>query len=591
VITTAAFQDAPPPISVDGRLVVPLHIVDLTARVKFDGAKQTAIADAKMTYIVGPKAGRPFFDLRQAVDRCWLDGHEIDPALVVPRDVGAGPCSTIRVIDVAQRARSVHRLRIRYRLGIPFSGLGGAYPPKLTWTEGPRLRWSIAMSDLNPGRYLEAWFPSNLPFDHFPFALDLRLIGVPIRHTIITNGKVVAAQRNGWSIRFPSWFTPMSPLVEVRAEDQLQMASGTFISPISHRTIAVEAWQIVDGSESLSTRICRIKTLLAENETRYGEFVGEKYVCFFHGAARGMEYSNATTVHSSALRHEVFHSWFARGVMPASQADGWWDEGFTRYNDDGADKVEPFDFGESPVQLCSRQPFQRSTPADSYVAGSRFFRGVAAAIGANRLRAAMSDLYESKRRSSVSTATLEAHLIAHSGAVELVDAFHRFVYGFVDPVRIPRLVINGLELLDNWIPRAKKRGAAPAAPTSGHRYWLRARVRNNSGDEVCRHFVVLFAVKALSEVPRYPDDFAPAVAAISGFDLGPGETRIVSTPWPADWITVSGPRRCLLASVHARGRHPKRGATIAEEPALAMRSLTINRCGLPISHGSRRRAR
>ena len=403
MITAAAFQDAPPPIRVYGRLVVPLHIIDLTARVKFDGAKQAATADATMTYIVGPTAGSPFFDLRQTVDRCWLDGHEIDPALVAARDVGAGPFSTVRVIDVAQRARSVHRLRIRYGLDIPCAGLGGAYPPRLTWTAGPRLRWSIAMSDLEPGRYLEAWFPSNLPFDQFPFALDLRLVGMPIRHTIITNGEVVAMQRNGWSIRFPRWFTTMSPLVEIRAGDQLQMAAGNFSSPISHRTIGVEAWKLVDGPEDLSTWISRITSLLAENETRYGEFVGEKFVCFFHGAAIGMEYSNATTSDTSALRHEVFHSWFARGVMPASQADGWWDEGFTRYNDDGADKIERFDFSESPVELCSRQPFQRSTPANAYVDGSRFFRGVSAAIGADRLRDAMRDLYGSKRRTPVST--------------------------------------------------------------------------------------------------------------------------------------------------------------------------------------------
>ena len=571
MITAAAFRDAPPPIRVDGQLVVPLHIIDLVARVVFDGGKQAATADATMTYVVGPTAGSPFFDLRQTVDRCWLDGHEIDPALVSSRDVGAGPFSTVRVIDVAQRARSVHRLRIRYRLDIPCAGLGGAYPPRLTWTAGPRLRWSIAMSDLKPGRYLEAWFPSNLPFDQFPFALDLRLVGTPIRHAIITNGEVVAMQRNGWSIRFPPWFTTMSPLVEVRAGDQLQMAAGNFSSPISHRTIGVEAWKLVDGSEDLSTWISRITSLLAENETRYGEFVGEKFVCFFHGAAIGMEYSNATTSDTSALRHEVFHSWFARGVMPASQADGWWDEGFTRYNDDGADKIERFDFSESPVELCSRQPFQRSTPANAYVDGIRFFRGVAAAIGADRLRDAMRDLYGSKRRTPVSTATLEAHLVAHSRDVGLVDAFHRFVYGFADPASIPRLVINGVHLIDGWISRANQRATAPAA-TFGRRWWLRARVRNDSDDEVCRHFVVLFAVKALAtEVPRSPDDFAPAVAAVPGFDLRPGETRIVSTPWPDDGMTASGPKLCLLATVHARGSHPKCTTATVSQPMLAMR--------------------
>jgi hypothetical protein len=218
VISAAAFR-APPPIFADGRLIVPPHIKDLTARGVSDGSKQAATADATMTYIVGPTAGSPFFALRQTVDRCWLDGHDMDSAVVSSRVV-EGPSGTVRVIDVAQRARSVHRLRIRYRLDIPFAGLGDAYPPKLTWAQGPRLRWSIAVSDLNPGRYLEAWFPSNLPFDHFRFVLDLRLMRVPILYTLITNGEVVAAQREGWSVRFSPWLTTMSPLVEMRAEHQ-----------------------------------------------------------------------------------------------------------------------------------------------------------------------------------------------------------------------------------------------------------------------------------------------------------------------------------------------------------------------------------
>src|ERR1700752_3400957 len=46
-------------------------------------------------------------------------------------------------------------------------------------------------------------------------------------------------------------------------------------------------------------------------------------------------------------------------------------------------------------------------------------------------------------------------------------------------------------------------------------------VRNDSDDEVCRHFVVLFA----TEVPRYPDDFAPAVAAVPGFEAMPSRNR------------------------------------------------------------------
>ena len=85
------------------------------------------------------------------------------------------------------------------------------------------------------------------------------------------------------------------------------------------------------------------------------------------------------------MAHELLHSWFARGVTPASDADGWWDEAFTSYRTTSPLSPEPFDFREAPLQLCSRRPFQRRTPPAAYAAGSRFFRGVASATGIERL--------------------------------------------------------------------------------------------------------------------------------------------------------------------------------------------------------------
>ena len=34
-----------------------------------------------------------------------------------------------------------------------------------------------------------------------------------------------------------------------------------------------------------------------------------------------------------SLHHETFHSWWGRGIKPASQADGWWDEAWNVYHD------------------------------------------------------------------------------------------------------------------------------------------------------------------------------------------------------------------------------------------------------------------
>jgi hypothetical protein len=505
------FDSAPRPTRLGGCRIVPIHIADLRAAVTIDGQRCQAIVDATMTYVVGPADGNPFFDLRQNVDRCWIDGIDVDPAVIAARGVGSGGLhSSVQVIRVRQRAGSVHTLRVNYRLGQPMSDLGGAYPPVLSWQAGPRVRWSFGMADLYAGRYLEAWFPSNLPFDHFPFTLALTITGCALPHTVVTNGHVAARDPNKWTITFPPWFTTMSPLIELHAADTVQLASVTTRLPVSKRPITISACKFVTGQENLAASLPRIAALLSEQEHRFGEFAGESLVCFFHGAAGGMEYGNATTTSESALKHEVVHSWFARGISPASQADGWWDEGFTKYVEAG-DRSERLDFGAPPVELCSRMPFQRATSPLSYDAGSRVFRGIAAIIGRDRLQSAMRDLYRARRGTSVSTPMLESHLILSTGAVSLVDVFHRFVYGFGDDEPGPQLTLETLDRDDGSI---------------------RIRVVNE-GDGLCRHYVVAISNQ------RGP------ITAVTGFGLAAGQAHSMSIRWRAGYGKP-------VATVHTR---------------------------------------
>jgi hypothetical protein len=510
------FENAPRPTRLGGWLLVPVHIADLRAIVTIDAESSQACVDATMTYVLGPADGNPFFDLRQRVEHCWIDGVAADPAEISAHNVGEpGRHSSVRVMRAWQRARSVHALRVTYRLGVPASDLGGAYPPVLRWLAGPRVRWSFGMADLYAGRYLEAWFPSNLPFDHFPFTLELTITGSAIPHTVVTNGHVATTGTNRWTISFPPWFTTMSPLVELHAADTVQMASVATRLPVSNRPITISVCKFGTGDEDLAASLPRIVAMLSEQERRFGEFGGDSYVCFFHGASGGMEYANATTTSESALRHEAIHSWFARGLTPASQADGWWDEGFTRYlESDG--HPEPLDFRAPPVELCSRRPFQRTTAARSYEAGSRVFRGIAAVVGRDRLREAMRDLYCARRATSVSTPMLEAHLIASTGAMSLVDVFHRFVYGFGDDVPSPQLAIETVDSDDRS---------------------MRVRVHND-GAGVCRHYVVAITTRQ-----------GTAIAVVTGFDLAPGQIRSMSMRWSPDCVPEPGR---LVASVHAR---------------------------------------
>jgi hypothetical protein len=522
------FGHAPAPTEVDGNTVVPLHVVAVHARVALDARRAVATVKAVMDYVVGPAGGHPFFDLRQPLQRCWLDGHEVPPADLAARRIGP---ATVRVIGVTQRARSRHRLRVSYRLGAPRADLGGSYPPVLAWSPGGRVRWSLGSADLYAGRYLEAWLPSNLPFDHFPLRVDLAVTGTAVLHALVSNGDVRAIGLNRWSIRFPSWYTTMSPLIELHAADSIQSVSASTRLPRSRRPITVEVVKFVPAPENLTWALSRVTELLRRYEARYGDFTGRKFVCLLHGAGGGMEYAHATTTAPSAMAHELFHSWFARGVTPAAQADGWWDEGLSRFHERGATPV-PFAFDDEPVELCSRDPFQRVTPVISYAAGSRFFAGVAALIGLDRLDGLLSDLFMARRGASVSTAMLEEHLVAGSGDLGLVDGFHRFVYGLADPLPTPHVVLTDANAHDDGIE---------------------IRVGNRADAGFCRHFLIAIA----ADGPGEPGTTMrlPIVAAKTGFDLAAGESRVVSVALRPPTGT-NAPTPALVAIAHTRGGAP-----------------------------------
>lgn len=573
----ANFRLAPPPTTIDGLQAVPVDFGDLRASVSFDGAASSAEVDATVTYSVGPDAGCPLFDLRQSIGEAWLDGAPLDPGMLVSHEVGLGPLSSIRVLDAVQPAGSVHTLRLVYSLGTPDSQLGGSYPPALAWSPGPRLRWSWGMSDLNAGRYLEAWLPSNLIFDQFPVDLDITLNGTLAAHSVITNGELTVLGQRHWRVQFPDSFSPTSPMLEIRASDSVEQVTGSALLPLSGN-VELEAWKLAGSPIDLAARIAELGTLLAANENDYGRYLATRFVTFFHGAGGGMEYNGGTTTATGALAHEVFHSWFARGVTPSSQADAWWDEGFTTFHDAGADDPLPFDFSEDPVELCSRRPFQRTTAPNAYEAGSRFFKGVAAGVSVTGLRSAMRALYEQHRGHPLSTAMLEEHLVAHTGHASLVDAFHRFVYGFDDPSPAPQLGLGDAPEFwnspDLWIRNADDGGTSHQAPIAGRDNWFYARVRNAPSAGACRHFVVTFAVKEYAGTQfAYPADFLPCIGARAEFDLGPGEERIVSARW-AGVDAVAG-HKCLLAAVLARGDSPVGGAHVWEHGNLAQKNLTV----------------
>jgi hypothetical protein len=341
------FDLAPPPKTTAGRTAVPIDISTIEALLRFDGATRTASADATLRFEVGTTAGYPIFDLRQTITGAWLDGTAYPVEKILTADLGGGPGAQLRMLDTVLPSHSRHALRLTYVLGAPQSPAGGSYPPAIEWAEGPRLRFNFGFTDLAAARYLEAWIPANLIWDQYAMVLDVEVTGTPVVHRPIINGELAVRGINQWTVTFPARFTALSPLLEVRAEDTLASASRAVVLPGSEGPVTVEVVKRRSDPVDLAATLTDLSSWLQDNAEAIGPYIhGDCLTAFM--IQGGMEYEGACTAAPESLRHEVFHSWWGRGIKPASQADGWWDEGWNVYHDNGATGTRAFDIAEPP---------------------------------------------------------------------------------------------------------------------------------------------------------------------------------------------------------------------------------------------------
>ena len=585
------FHLAPAAKTVDGLVAIPMDMQHLQASVIFNAVTQITSVIATITFITGNQNGCPVFDLRQTITSALLDGAAISIANLTHHNFGGGLNADMRIINRTLPANTTHTLQLNYTLALPQSPGGGSYQPNIVWGTGPRLILSFGFTDLAPARYLESWLPGNLIYDQFTIQLDLKIINTVIAHSTITNAVTHIIALNHWQLDFPATTTSLSTMLEIRATDKLEHLSDTVLLPVSGRTITLHVWKLITGTAVLATEMAKIKSYLIANENEYGAYLhGNVFTVFLN--IGGMEYDGGCTTGTGSLKHEIFHSWWGRGIKPASQPDGWWDEAWpTYFNQSGGGVSTPFDFTAPAVELCTQNEWSRITAGGSYGEGSRFWQGISAMIGNSNLKNYMKDFFARYNRDLVKTNQLAEYLLCRSGNTQVVDAFHRFVYGFSNPASSPDLWLkdDATDTLGNndwsgrfwdspdiWVRNREDGGLAHQNPEYGQDNWIYARVHNKSSSVTAKYFTVAFNVKQFAGTQfNYPIDFLPCVAAASGFNLAPASSMIVRAKWPRSKVPASGSHACLTAAVITRGEHPVNNKFVWESNNLAQKNLTI----------------
>lgn len=322
--------------------------------ITYNAEKRSSSVVATIKFEV-PESGMPIFDSVEAPTSVVLDGA------TVPVFETKTPSSetSLRVINKAVSTGS-HTMVISVPLTTLVEYKAGGIKSAF-WT-----------SDLSERRFLERYMPASLEYDQVKMTFNVFFEGTKTSQKIYSNGiarEKTIKGKNATQITFPEYFNASSIFFHTVPETETDELRFTLKS-VDGRDIpaVVYVGKSILGSGSLSSLKESATTIFHELEGDYGAWPHPVLVVYNAGSG-GMEYCGATMTSASALGHEMFHSYFARGVMPANGNSGWLDEALASWRDDGYQTLGTLS-GSSG--MSSHPYYTRTTDYSAYSFGERF---------------------------------------------------------------------------------------------------------------------------------------------------------------------------------------------------------------------------
>jgi hypothetical protein len=340
----------PKSFNVNGGKAVFADFTEAQYKISYDLTLKRAFAVATINFEM-LEPGFPIFDSVTAPTSVWLDGESV---IALETRTPQNETMTRYVNKLA--STGTHELKIELPLVtlVEFidNGVKSAF-----WT-----------SDLDERRFLERYLPANFEFDQVKMTFIVEFIGLKNKQVIYTNGLVQELNNQSYKIEYPSYYTassiffhtvPQGSTNELRFK--LKSIDGRDIPAVVY--FSKSTWNT--GLERLKAKTIEV---FQELESDYGPFPHPSLTVLQAGMG-GMEYCGATMTDFSALGHELFHSYFARGVMPANGNSGWLDEALASWRDDGY-QTSTFMSGSSG--MSSHPYYTRTTDRAAYTFGARF---------------------------------------------------------------------------------------------------------------------------------------------------------------------------------------------------------------------------
>ncbi len=320
--------------------------------ITYDIPNQKAFATARIKFNA-PEAGLPVFDSVEAPSSMVLDNETITSTQVkTPANE-----TTVRYMNkVVQTGLHIVEMKL------PLTSL-------VSFTNGS-VKSAFWTSDLDEREFLERYLPANLEYDQVKMTFRVNFLGAKARQKIYTNGVVneeMHLDKIVYVISYPEYFNTSSIFFHTVPEGSTSELVFSLKS-IDGREIP----SVVYVTNALSSRLESLKAntekIFQELERDYGAWPHPSIIVYNAGMG-GMEYCGATMTDTGALGHELFQSYFARGVMPANGNAGWLDEALASWRDDGYQTLSTLS-GSSG--MSSHAYYTRTTDTAAYSFGARF---------------------------------------------------------------------------------------------------------------------------------------------------------------------------------------------------------------------------
>ncbi len=405
----AGIEHAPSPFKTSYGRAVFVDFKSATYNLIFDLREKVAYADTTINF-ESPSEGLPIFDNVSAPQAIWLNGQQVEnEEIYVP-----GGVSKIRIIKKTVPAGH-HTMRIRSKVekgtSYGFKGVSAGF----------------FIKDLKNRMFLERYVPTNYEYDQYQMTFNVEVTNASHRwHDIFANGEVENYSQNKFTVTYPEFYTASSVFFHLVPRRKFIRYYLEYPS-ISGRMIPVTIYshfRFLNGY--LKRKAWRV---LAELEQDYGPWPHPKLIIYGTGLKGGMEYVGATATSLISLGHELFHSYFAKGVMPADGNSGWMDEGLASWRDKGYQTHEMPNYYS--VNLANHNSYTRKTDKRSYERGRSFFAYIDYQLKAQGL-AGLKDFlaihFVKRRFTTITTQDLISDLEDYSG-LSFKEDFNQYIFG------------------------------------------------------------------------------------------------------------------------------------------------------------------